>query len=368
MLVLVLHGHSAAVHRVAFSVMAARSPQRPRMARRGSGTRPRWTTPACSAATRATSIRSPIARTGAGSPRGRGIGPSACWDAASGSPVQTLRGHTQAVGALAFTPDGTRLASWAEDSTIRVWDTATGAESQPATKHLSMYQRDSVYSLVVSPDGKRLGAVAGRDSGEQGDLPAKGRVDCALGPRRPARSCHRSTSRSMRVRVAAFSPDGRRLAAGGDDPKVVIVDAVSGELLAELTGFTGRIQSIAFSPDGRQVLTAGMDPTLRLWDASTGRLAANLRRPWPGGALGGLPSRRHPDRFRWPRPEVLIWDTATGEELVRLPGHASYVFSLAFSPDGETLVSGSGDSTVRLWDAFPVARRLQARCAARASR
>jgi WD40 repeat protein len=58
---------------------------------------------------------------------------------------------------------------------------------------------------------------------------------------------------------------------------------------------------------------------------------------------------------------ICIRDTASGEELVRLPGHSSYVFSLAFSPDGETLVSGSGDSTVRLWDTFPVARRLQAR-------
>jgi WD40 repeat protein len=58
---------------------------------------------------------------------------------------------------------------------------------------------------------------------------------------------------------------------------------------------------------------------------------------------------------------ILIWDAATGEELLRLPGHSVYVFALAFSPDGATLVSGSGDATVRLWDTFPVARRLQAR-------
>jgi WD40 repeat protein/serine/threonine protein kinase len=284
------------------------------------------------------------------------------WDATSGSPARTLRGHTKPLGALAFTPDGTRLASWGEDSTIRLWDTASGAESEPCLKHLSMYHRDSVYSLVISPDGKRLGALTGDGVSENGD--PEGKIansgvrfwDLAtraeLAPLRlPLRT----------ARVVAFSPDGRRLAAGGDDPKVVIVDASSGQLLAELSGFTGRIQSVVFSPDGRQLLTAGRDPTLRLWDTETGGLV----RIFAGHSLEVLAAVFHPDGTRIASGghdrSICLWETATGVELVRLPGHTSYVFSLAFSPAGETLVSGSGDSTVRLWDAFPVARRLQAR-------
>src|SRR5262249_10717239 len=58
---------------------------------------------------------------------------------------------------------------------------------------------------------------------------------------------------------------------------------------------------------------------------------------------------------------VRLWDAATGEELVRLPGHSNYVFSLAFSPDGKTLVSSSGDATLRLWDTEPLKRRYRAR-------
>ncbi len=284
------------------------------------------------------------------------------WDAAGGSPARTLRGHTRPLGALAFSPDGARLASWGEDSTIRIWDTATGEESEPHLKHLGMYHRDSVYSLVFSPDGKRLGALTGHGVSEAGNSPGEITESgvrfwdlatrAELAPLRlPLRS----------ARVVAFSPDGRRLAAGGDDPKVVIVDANSGELLAELSGFTGRIQSVVFSPDGRQILTAGQDPTLRLWDSETGRLV----RTFAGHSLEVLAAIFHPDGTRIASGghdrSICVWDTATGEELVRLPGHSSYVFSLAFSPDGETLVSGSGDSTVRLWDAFPVARRLQAR-------
>jgi WD40 repeat protein len=271
------------------------------------------------------------------------------WDAAGGKPVRTLEGHTNPVGALAFTPDGTRLASWGEDRMIRLWDVATGRPSGTLAHH-GMGQRDSVYSLVVSPDGQRLGAVT------------KGGV-------RFWNLATQEELTTMRLpiegaRVVAFSPDGARLVAGGDDPTVVVVDAVSGELRAELSGFTGRIQSVAFSPDGRQVLTAGEDRTLRLWDAATGRLL----RTFAGHSLEVLTAVFHPDGTRIASGghdrSIIIWDTATGEELVRLPGHSSYIFSLAFAPDGETLVSGSGDATVRLWDAFPQSRRRRARNAA----
>ncbi len=342
---LVLHGHTAAVNRVAFdaeghTIASAAS----------DGTARLWDAMApddISVLRGHTSYVYPVAC----SSDGRWIASGSwdrtirLWDAARGSTALVLEGHTQLIDALAFTPDGTRLASWGEDQTIRLWDPATGKEIPPRLTHESMYHRDSVYSLVVSPDGHRLGAVT-RGAVRFWDLATRAELAPLKLP-------------IPDVRVVAFSPDGTRLAAGGDDSRVVIVDVASGGLIAEIRGFAGRIQSVAFSPDGRQVLTAGKDPTLRLWDAATG----DLVRTFVGHGLEVLSAIFHPDGTRIASGghdrSIRIWDVATGDELVRLPGHSWYVFSLAFSPDGETLVSGSGDSTVRLWDTFPVARRLR---------
>jgi WD40 repeat protein len=65
---------------------------------------------------------------------------------------------------------------------------------------------------------------------------------------------------------------------------------------------------------------------------------------------------------------VWLWDPDSSQEVAHLPGHTSYIWSLAFSPDGNTLVSGSGDSTVRLWDTQPLRVRYQARREAAALR
>src|SRR5262249_39581581 len=135
------------------------------------------------------------------------------WDAPSDRVVHVLSGHTPPVGALAFTTEGTHLASWAEAGTSRLWDTATGRPIATLT-HTGRGERDWAYSLVISPDGRRLGAVL--DGGVRFWDLATRTEEAPL--RIPLH----------RVRVVGFSPDGGRLAAGGDDAKVVIVEAVSG--------------------------------------------------------------------------------------------------------------------------------------------
>ncbi len=131
------------------------------------------------------------------------------WDAATAAALATLTGHTNWINAVAFSPDGTRLATASNDGTARIWDTATAAPLATLTGH--------------------------------------------TGP----------------VNAVAFSPDGTRLATGSHDGTARIWDTATAAPLATLTGHTNWINAVAFSPDGTRLATAGNDGSLWVTDLAT---------------------------------------------------------------------------------------------------
>jgi tetratricopeptide (TPR) repeat protein len=261
------------------------------------------------------------------------------WDIATGQPLGgSLTGHTDHVLSVAFSPDGQTLASGSLDSTVMLWDVATGQPlGDPLTGHT-----DRVLSVAFSPDGQTLLSGNGDGTFRQWDVATRqprgelsgGELDHAMSS-------------------VAFSPDRTMVAFGycsiyhevycaegavslwdvetghpiGDPPRVIIIRDMhelrqvveeTGHPIGDpLRGHTSPVESIAFSPDGTTLVSVACGK---------------------GGEMGCNEG------------EIMLWDVETmlpiGDPL---RGHTSYINSVAFSPDGQTVATGSSDQTIRLW-------------------
>jgi hypothetical protein len=177
------------------------------------------------------------------------------WDRMCHSDLLTLNGHTDNVLSVAYSPDGSRLASSDSGGAVKVWDTATNRELLT----LKPYKGVGA-ALAFSPDGRQLVGAAG-------DV----RVwNAVTGRELLTLTMH--TGRGL-VRNVAFSPDGRQLATGSWEiaGTVRVWDAATGHDLWSRSGHRGGVVGVAYSPDGVRVASAGMDKTVRMWDAATGR-------------------------------------------------------------------------------------------------
>lgn len=215
--------------------------------------------------------------------------------------------HGTGTTALGFYPDGKSLFSTGYDTTVRIWESATLNEIQALEGH-----GDCVMG-ALSADGRLL-ATASQDGTARLWNAVTGEVlgELEIAPAIEATSPH--------LGYPVFSPDGRRLFAGGGDGRVrtwSLPDRMPGPSWAAHRGFVGALD---LSPDGSLVATGGMHPE---------------------GAA------RRPDKT-WDN-SIRFWDAATGSLLLEIDGHSLSVCRCRFSPDGRRLATASWDGTVLVW-------------------
>jgi len=254
------------------------------------------------------------------------------WDANSGDILHTLNGHTSYVWSVAFSPDGSTLASGSDDNTVILWDASSGEMLHTLTGHTGC-----VFDVAFSPDGSTL--ASGSDDGK-----------IILWDARSGEMLRTLTYHTYVVTSVAFSPDSSTLASGSWDNTIILWDASSGEMLRTLIGHTTFVTSVAFSPDGSTIASGSNDGTIILWDARSGEKLRTLT-----GHTGSVTSVAFsPDSSTLASGSrdvtIILWDASSGEMLHTLRVDVNSVNSVAFSPDGSTLASGKYNWIVILWD------------------
>ena len=309
-----------------------------------------------------------------------GLQPCAWLDIALGQSgcLYTLEEHTSPVDSVAFSPDGTLLASGSRDNTVRLWQVADKELLRAFQIPTSLAGEGYSQDVAFSPEGETLafGSADGtvrlwRVSGD-GQHPEE-------------RPLYTMQGGAGKVCSLDFSPDGRILAAGTWKGPVRLWRVADGTLLRTLNGHVAGVVSVAFSPDGMALASASLDGTTRLWEVSSGTQIHKLESSGitTGVAFSQDGSILATDQQIWRVDdwssiqemkstkggmgsvafspdgkllaagnawyEVRWWRVEDGALLRAVKGHTDSVNSVSFAPDGTAMASGSLDGTVRLW-------------------
>jgi WD40 repeat protein len=255
------------------------------------------------------------------------------WDAADGQGLRLLRGSQSAVRSVAWSPDGTRLASADWNGTARVWDTANGKQVVSYRGHAG-----AVFAVAWSPDGKWL-ASGGEDKTIHVWDAANGKNVSVL------------RGHGGQVFGVAWSPDGKRVASASEDSTVRLWDPLNGKESSTLRGHLNWVNSVAWNPNGERLASASNDGTTKVWEASSGKELLTLR----GHAQSVVSVAWSPDGTRLVTASddrtVKVWPGTGGQEAFTLRGHTDRCTAVAWSPDGKRLASAANDAMVKIWDA-----------------
>ncbi|MFQ5425201.1 MAG: hypothetical protein ACE5F9_14645, partial [Phycisphaerae bacterium] len=288
-------------------------------------------------------------------------------------PLAAWTGHARYLMSLAFSPDGTLLASGSPDHTARLWELDDKTLENPNyTGVVLVGHTDHVLSVAFSPDGTRLATASVDKTIRLWDV------------RAAIRLAHRASAAPIRAPSASAGPDTSGAPAA--DPSLAIGARIgdraagatisSGARMGILMGHTEAVTSVAFDSTGTRLVSCSGDATLRVWNVDERAVVSDTTRR----ADWRVPRRRLVNTLRghagrvwrvaWLPDGRIVSDADDGavklwaadvEDVWRLPEHFSAVDAVVFSPNGRYTISAGGDASFIVWDVagcVPVARRI----------
>jgi WD40 repeat protein len=252
-------------------------------------------------------------------------------------------GYSGSIVAISFSPNGTQLSLVGRDGALGLWDLTSdhGERRAPGSQGYT-------YWPSFAADGKFL-AVGTQDSRVIVEDPVSNKRLLVLPPRPTI------------LNSLALSHDGKMLAVVYDDGDIELWDVPGSRKVFHVRALQSRITCVKFSPDGKALATGLSDGTMTLWDTTSGSIK-ELMRTNSGiipdcvylasiSEIAFSPDGKTLATAQYNRRDLTIWDVATGRQCTTLHGASHCIKSVAFSPNGELIASGEIDGTVIVWDA-----------------
>jgi WD40 repeat protein len=278
------------------------------------------------------------------------------WDVAIASQLQELKGHSWWVWSAEFSPDGSRLVTASQDGSAVVWERKAPSPLYSQRTKFSGHN-GAVYSARFSPDGK-LVATGGYDKlvmiwnpDDVKPVDIKARLNNEPDPKP---NYARLSGHDGPVRSVSFSPNGQLVLSGSEDNTLRIWDVAAGESLKTLRGHGQPVRACVFSPDKKMALSGGDDNSVRVWNVAGYQevrvLSSTVFVGHEDAVLSARFSRDGKHIVTASRDRTAsLWDTGSGNPLKRFQeGHDFLVSGVAFFPGH--LATGAGDNSVRTWN------------------
>jgi WD40 repeat protein len=252
---------------------------------------------------------------------------------AAGQLPGEIKGHTGSIHHLAFSPDGSIMATASLDKTVKIWDAKSGKELKTLKGHT-----DQVYCVAINNDG--LVASGSRDK------------TIRLWDVKEAKTLKELKGHAESVESIAFSPNGKLLASGGLDKTVRLWDTGDGREVQNLGSHADSVYCVAWSPNGSLLASAGREGTIKIWDVEGKKesklLAIKDSKDGVVQVVFGADNKTLYacgfDKF------IHVWDVAAGKEVGKLGPMPDNLFGLAINTDGSLVAAAAYDGNLRLWN------------------